>query len=97
MPVKLKDIKGCLLKKETRHLNSKGNFNFGFNSYIDQQGNVSISLNRDKLIQLFEEKFRMVEGITVCEGDEEYEHYISFDDLADAIISKEQDILEVRQ
>lgn len=36
----------------------------------------------EEIEKLLESKFRMVEGITVCEGDEKYEHYINFEDLA---------------
>lgn len=36
-------------------------------------------------IKFLETQFKMVEGITVCEGDKRYEHYVDFKDLSKAI------------
>lgn len=47
-----------------------------------------LPLDEKELERFIEVQFKMVEGITVCEGEKEYEHYIDFSQLAKAICQK---------
>lgn len=51
---------------------------------VQRQMEPSESLIKDVL----EKEFRMVEGITVCEGDSQYEHYVDFQYLAERLRAK---------
>lgn len=104
MPVKLKDIKGCLVDKR-EHMNCHDAAGYActcgasdYNKSIYHQGNVSISLNREKLAKsMYESYLIIVSDPNLLPWDKE-DNYVKkhWLEIVDAIISQESDILEVR-
>lgn len=100
MPIKIKDIPNALITKEPIDPDSYGgNYDreMGFNEAIDQQGEVDIGLNRERLAKLlFEKSSVLVEMgcIWSRQGPTTKEKYYI---LADAIIAAESTLLEVKK
>lgn len=58
MPIAIKDIKGCII--ERKRMTTIGAEIF--NSFVDEQGEVKLDLNRDKLIAIVvENKYKIGE------------------------------------
>jgi hypothetical protein len=100
MSVKIKDIKGALVEKkeECNVANRRSDPQFmrgiGFNACRDEQGEVSIGLNREKLAKIIESWESYKDGIKNIAS----EHYYTMNSLflADAIIANEHEIIEVK-
>lgn len=91
MPVKLKDVKGCLVEQWVRPEHGECNCTQcmnvqGFNESIYQMGEVNIGLHREKLVAWIQEW-------SVGKGIFKFPSY----QLADAILSKESELIEVKK
>jgi len=88
MPIKCSEIKGFLVEKVNPNCEEPTHsLNVGYNQAIDQQGEVKLGLNREKLaltIQEYNEHRKANPGGA----------FYTFE-LADAIIAKENEIIEV--
>lgn len=101
MPIKCKDIKGLLVEKKDRVtilLDKEGkefaytrdHFKWGWNQAIDLQGQVSIGINPEKLFEVI--------GQVYWKGESSHRVLdpILLSGIIDAIIFKEQELLEVK-
>lgn len=92
--VKIKDIRGAAIEKKMHPLNCVGKcscVDASFNKAIDQQSEVAITLNREKLAGHL---FMIKKGLNAPEN----EQVMIFEECyreADAIISKQHELLEV--
>lgn len=90
--VKIKNIKGALVEKRPENFTDP-NFQqrvsyegIGANKVIDQQGEIDISLSREKLANIISNAYRPYAGTEIFNNYE----------IADAIIAAEKDLLEVK-
>lgn len=95
--MKLKDIKGCLVEKKVKD-DRDGDLRRGCrlcrNEAIDQQGEVEIALNREKLaIEIWTNDSGLPSYRWDVMHEETKKKYLR---IADAIISKLDQIVEVR-
>lgn len=96
--VKIKEIKGVLLEKREipLHEDYAEAIAIGFNQCRQEQGQVSIGLNRDKLINKIEDFWREEDFLSELPSQFQLQFQRYIEKLADEIIAKEHEILEVK-
>ncbi len=103
MPIKISQIKGALIEKKDRYIeNYDTTSKHAFNSAIDQQGEVEIGLNREKLAQEFHNmvmrEFLISEKNPILMKKHLCANLINCKyEFSDALIAQEKDIIEVKK
>lgn len=100
MPVKLSEIDRLMVEKqdtyECMNFSCISDFALGFNQAIDQLGSRSIGINRERLVKLIIKRLPYM--YVLSKEDKNFEEdTIGAELIADAIIAKENELIEYKE